>query len=75
MADDHIQTHLPLLAHHEDLVGEMLKTAQANDCGTVVVGRSSYSWIREFLHTHVSEQLISDSNKLAICIVNEIAPS
>lgn len=71
--ENSIRTHLPLLTHKEDLVREMIETARANHCCTVLVGRSSYPWVRELLHTHLSEQLLLHSNELAICVVNEQA--
>lgn len=72
---ERIETHLLLLNHRKDLVAEILKAAQTHDCGMVVVGKSSYPWILELFHSHVGEQLISASEALAVCVVDEPALS
>jgi hypothetical protein len=54
-----IETHIILLNQREDLVEEIVKAARDNDCGTIVVGRTSYPWIKEQFHTHINEQLVS----------------
>jgi K+-sensing histidine kinase KdpD len=66
-----IETHLLVLNQRKDLVAEILKTARHNHCGTIVVGYNSYPWIQEQFHTHISEQLISESVNLdlAVCVV------
>jgi nucleotide-binding universal stress UspA family protein len=64
-----IETHLVLLRQREDLVAEILKAARDNDCGTIVVGHNSYPWIKEQFHTHISEQLVSESPDMAVCVV------
>jgi nucleotide-binding universal stress UspA family protein len=64
-----IETHLILLNQREDLVAEIVKAARENDCGTIVVGHTSYPWIKEQFHTHISEQLVSESPDMAVCVV------
>jgi hypothetical protein len=66
-----IETHLFLLNQRSDLVPEMIRIAREKHCGTIVVGRNSYSWLREQFHTHVSESLIEETPDLAICIISE----
>jgi nucleotide-binding universal stress UspA family protein len=66
---DDIQAHISPLNHRADLVAEIVKTARENNCGTIVVGYGSYPWIREQLHTHVSEQLMAASDNFAVCVV------
>lgn len=65
-----IRSHLRVLNQREDLVPEMIKAARDNHCGTIVVGRNSYSWLREQVRAHVSEKLIEDTPSLAICVVS-----
>jgi K+-sensing histidine kinase KdpD len=64
-----IETHIILLNQREDLVEEIVKAARDNDCGTIVVGRTSYPCIKEQFHTHISEQLVSESLDMAVCVV------
>jgi nucleotide-binding universal stress UspA family protein len=66
-----IETHLILLNQRQDLVAEIVKAARDNDCGTIVVGHNSYPWIREQFHTHISEQLVSESPDMAVCVVTQ----
>jgi hypothetical protein len=64
-----IETHLILLNQRQDLLAEIVKAARENDCGTIVVGYNSYPWIKEQFHTHISEQLVSESSDVAVCVV------
>lgn len=64
-----IETHLILLNQRQDLVAEIVKAARENNCGTIVVGDNSYPWIREQFHRHISEQLVSESPDMAVCVV------
>jgi hypothetical protein len=66
-----IETHLVVLNQRQDLVAEIVKAARDNDCGTIVVGQNSYPWIREQFHTHISEQLVSESPDMAVCVVTQ----
>jgi nucleotide-binding universal stress UspA family protein len=71
IAAENIRIHLCLLTHENDLGRQLLKTARANHCRTVVIGRASYPWFGELFRTHIDEQIISHSEELAICVVNE----
>ena len=64
-----IETHLIVLNQRQDLVVEIVKAARDNNCGTIIVGHNSYPWIREQLHTHISEQLVTESPDMALCVV------
>jgi Universal stress protein family len=66
-----IETHLILLNQRQDLIAEIVKAARDNDCGTIVVGHNSYPWIREQFHTHTSDQLVSESPDMAVCVVTQ----
>lgn len=66
-----IFTHFVLLNQRGDFIPEIIKAAHQNNCGTIVVGHESYGWIREQFHTHVSEQLISESPGVAVCVVSK----
>jgi nucleotide-binding universal stress UspA family protein len=66
-----IEIHLPLLNQRTDLVPEIVKAARDNDCGMIVVGQNSYSWLWEQFHAHLSEQLLSECPESAVCVVCE----
>lgn len=46
-----------------------LTTARDAGCGTIVVGRESFSWVMESFHSHVSDELVQEGQGLAIWIV------
>jgi nucleotide-binding universal stress UspA family protein len=64
-----IATHLIVLKHGEDLVREILRTASANRCGTIVVGQSSFPWFKELFASHTGEELLKQSEGFGVCIV------
>jgi nucleotide-binding universal stress UspA family protein len=55
--------------HRPDVAHEILKVAQTFQCGTLVVGRYTRSWIRELLSTHVGEELVRKGQGFAIWVV------
>jgi hypothetical protein len=66
-----IEIHIIPLNQKQDLVAEIVKTARDNDCGTIIVWHNSYPWIQEQFHTHISEQLVSESPDMAVCVVTQ----
>jgi K+-sensing histidine kinase KdpD len=64
-----ITTHVIVLDHKEDLIGEILKTASRNQCGTIIVGQSSFPWFKELFASHTGEELLKQSEGFAICVV------
>ncbi|HZD39979.1 MAG TPA: universal stress protein [Terriglobales bacterium] len=67
---ENIHTHLITLIYQKDLAQELIKTAQENHCGTIVVGRSSYPWFPKLFQAHLSDQLLTGSDELAVWVVN-----
>jgi nucleotide-binding universal stress UspA family protein len=64
-----VTTQLIVLDHKEDFIGEILKTASKNQCGTIVVGQSSFPWFKELFASHTGEELLKQSEGFAICVV------
>lgn len=64
-----IATHIVQLNDRGDLVRELIRAAREYRCHTIVVGYNDYPWIKEKFHTHIAEQLISHSERLAVCVV------
>jgi nucleotide-binding universal stress UspA family protein len=65
-----VTTHLIVLQDTQDFIGEILKTASKNRCGTIVVGQSSFPWFKELFASHTSEELLKQSKDFAICVVH-----
>lgn len=55
--------------HRPDVAHEILMVAEAWQCGTLVVGRHTRSWIREIRSTHVGEELVRKGQGFAIWVV------
>ena len=66
---DAIVTATSVLVNREDLARDILKSARANACRTIVVGHQSFSWIQEVFREHLTDQLIADGDGVSICTV------
>ena len=66
-----ILTHFVLLNQRDDLLKEIIDTARENNCGTIIVGRESSSWLRELFQPHVGEKLIAEIPDMAVCVVSQ----
>jgi nucleotide-binding universal stress UspA family protein len=64
-----ISTSFSSPIHRPDVAHEILTVAQTFQCGTLVVGRHTRSWIRELLSTHVGEDLVRKGQGFAIWVV------
>jgi nucleotide-binding universal stress UspA family protein len=69
IAEDAVQTQLAVPHADERLETSILEAAQAHACDTVVVGRESFSWLRELFQAHVAESLLKQSRQLTLWIV------
>jgi hypothetical protein len=68
---ENIVKNFVLLHQRSDLVPEIISAAQQNNCGTIIVGYGSYSWVREQFQAHIGEQLISQCHDTAVCVVRK----
>ncbi|MGH7875447.1 MAG: universal stress protein [Candidatus Binatia bacterium] len=66
---ENVRTITSVLVNREDVARDILNSARANDCRTIVVGRASFSWIQEIFRGHLSDQLIHEGHGLCICTV------
>ncbi len=55
--------------NREDLVDDILQLGRKDGCGTIVVGRKSFSWIKEIFHHHVADELVRKGHGLTIWVV------
>jgi K+-sensing histidine kinase KdpD len=61
------QISMPISGHNLDMC--ILEAAQQHACGTIVVGRGTFSWLREFVEPHVADKLIQAEHGEAIWVV------
>jgi nucleotide-binding universal stress UspA family protein len=52
-----------------DLANDILEVGRLNDCGTIVVGRESFSWLREMFHHHVADELVRKGQGFTLWVV------
>ena len=55
--------------NHEDLVNDILQAGRKDGCSTIVVGRESFSWLKEMFHHHVADELVRKAHGLTIWVV------
>jgi nucleotide-binding universal stress UspA family protein len=67
--EDAVETQIVDTVNTQDIVLNILETAHARHCGTVVVGRKSYHGLKALLTSHVSDELMSQGEGLAIWVV------
>ena len=65
-----IYSHILVLRHREDLVDEILKVAEENHCESIVVGFSSFPWVKEVFVDHLGEELRRKARAIAVEIID-----
>lgn len=55
--------------HRPDLPREILEAARRARCDTIVVGRTSLSWLKEQMGHHVGEALVKKAEEVTIWVV------
>ncbi len=53
-----VETHFVVASSESDVVTNILDAARAKACGTVVVGRESFSRLRELFYTHIGDEVV-----------------
>ena len=66
---DAVETQIVDTVNTQDIVLDILETAHARHCGTVVAGRQARHGLKALLTSHVSDALISQGESLAIWVV------
>jgi nucleotide-binding universal stress UspA family protein len=67
--EEAVETQIVDTVNTEDTVLDILETAHARHCSTVVVGRKTYHGLKALVTSHVSDELISKGEGLAIWVV------
>jgi len=55
--------------NHEDLIDDIFAAAKEKKCQTIVVGRSSFSRLKEMFHRHVADELVRKATGVTIWVV------
>ena len=69
MAEGDVDTLLFTPSAEQSLETSILTAARAHDCGTVVVGREAFPWLKELFQTHVADKLIRHADDITLWIV------
>lgn len=69
VAPETVSTLFSESIHQPNIVREVIEEAQKQDCGTIVVGRESYSAISDLLQRHVGEALVREGKGFAIWVI------
>ena len=64
-----METQCAIPINGEAIATDILEAAQANQCGTIVVGRSSFHGLRAWFKHHIGDELIRQGEGLAIWVV------
>ena len=75
VSSNSVQRIVRQLVNHEDLSEDILETAQTNGCHTIVVGRSSFPWLKDIFHHHVADEIVKRAKAMTIWVVEEQAPA
>jgi nucleotide-binding universal stress UspA family protein len=64
-----INTEFWIDVNSKGLAGDILDAGRLNKCNTVVVGRKSFSWLKEVFHHHVADELVRNAHNLTVWVV------
>jgi nucleotide-binding universal stress UspA family protein len=64
-----VETQFSTSVNKQDVAADILEEARASRCGTIVVGRESFSRLRELFQQHVADELIRKSHGFTIWVV------
>ncbi len=69
MSPDFVQTEFCTSIHRPDVVRDVLEAAHKWNCGTIVVGRHSFPWLKEKLGHHVAEDLVRKGQGFTMWVI------
>jgi nucleotide-binding universal stress UspA family protein len=69
VAEQAIKTELFIPPGERSLEAGVVEAARTHDCGTVVVGREAFSWVKELFQAHVADKLLQQADDLTFWIV------
>ena len=67
--DHMVETQIAASVSGHDLDTCILEAANTHRCGTVVVGRASFSWLREKFQEHVADKILRQDDRVTLWVV------
>ena len=64
-----VETQIATPVSGEALDATILEAAQQAQCGTVVVGRTAFSWLQELWHAHLADTLLQQAKGCTLWVV------
>ena len=64
-----VETQIAAPVSGEALDTTILEAARQARCGTVVVGRTAFSWLQELLHSHLADILLQQAKGCTLWVV------
>jgi nucleotide-binding universal stress UspA family protein len=64
-----VETQFSTSVSNQDMVADILEEARASQCGTIVVGRESFSKLKELFRHHVGDELLRKGQGFTIWVV------
>jgi nucleotide-binding universal stress UspA family protein len=69
IAEGDVESVLVTPSAEQSLETSILTAARTHECGTVVVGREAFPWLKELFQSHVADKLIRQADDLTLWIV------
>jgi nucleotide-binding universal stress UspA family protein len=69
VAPEKIESHVLTLAHREELVDDIFKSAHQFDCRTIVVGRNCFPWFKEVFVEHLGDEISRRASDIGVQVV------
>ena len=64
-----VNTEFWIDVNSQGLASDILDAGRLNKCNTVVVGRKSFSWLKEIFHHHVADELVRNAHNMTVWVV------
>lgn len=64
-----IETEFWIDSNHEGLTADIMEAGRLKRCNTIVVGRKSFSWLKDLFQHHVADELVRHAHNLTIWVV------
>ncbi len=64
-----VETEFWIDSNREGLMADIMEAGRVKKCNTVVVGRKSFSWLKEIFQRHVADELVRHAHNLTIWVV------
>ena len=71
VAPEMVRTEFCTSIHRPDVVRDVLEAASKWGCGTIVVGRHAFPWLKEKFGHHIGEGLVRKGQGFAIWVVEQ----